>query len=250
MILFLPPRTRKLIDRYFHLKIGRFDISCPYYQNITKKIKKPVFAGKGLPEEIEKETIELFHKSGKNLEKFDEFSLRYYMVMLGLGIDCSGFVARVLDSFLQEKGLGGIKNNTKPKNNSLIEFLRHFVRIYSNLSADVLTNKTNCVEVKNLNAVVPGDLLRVGRKHIAIITEVEKVNSVVKRITYCHSTCDYFEQYGVRKGDILIVKPKKPLENQKWDEFYRGRNWMFEDFMSADKSDRGIRRLRCLYKQT
>ncbi|MEJ2441375.1 MAG: hypothetical protein P8Y06_00410 [Patescibacteria group bacterium] len=248
MKVHLPKKTRNLVKRYIHLRIGPHIIACPYYQNIIGKKRKTVYAGKGLPEKIEKETLRLFRKNNKNLNKYSPESLRLYMTMADLGIDCSGFVMRIIESLLRERGLGELSKNIKPKNYNPLNVARHFLRTETNLSADTLTNSKNCNTISNLNEILPGDLIRVGKSHLAIITEVEKSKNKVKKIIYHHSTSDYLDQHGVRKGVITINKPNMPLEKQKWEEYYQGKNWMLEDYSEAKKKDRGIRRMKMLSK--
>lgn len=248
MKLGLPPLTRRTVAQYLALEIGPFTFPCPYFQNILGKKALAVFAGKGDPKEIKKETLKLFCKLGKNFTSYDKESLRLNMVMAGIGIDCSGLVVRILDCLLREKGLGGIGKNIRPKNLTLLSFLRYRFRPFTNISADTVSSKANCIEIRNLDDVQPGDMIRVGAGHVAVIIEVEKKKGKTVRITYCHSTWDYLDQYGVRTGKILIVEPNRPLEKQRWTEYYRGRNWMLEDYLRSKTSDRGIRRLKVLAK--
>ncbi len=246
-VLHLPPKTRKLIKNYLELKIGPHKLQCPYFQNIRKKRKRPVFAGKGRPEEIEKETLKLFKKKKKLLAKLSPETIRLYMVMCALGIDCSGLVVNVLDSFLQEKGLEILWRKLRYPSFNPIRLAAYKLRPRSNLSATILTHPSNTFCLNELNKTRPGDLLKVGNHHVAVISEVEvnKKNEVI-RISYIHSTSDYLEQHGIRKGNILIVDRNKPLEKQKWDEEHQGRNWMLEDYLTAPKNRRGLRRLRIL----
>lgn len=242
----LPAKTADLVNEYFNLKIGKHRVQCPYFQNITKRKVSPLYGGKGSPEEIASETQKLLNTNGKHVDNYSPDSIRYNMVMAGLGIDCSGFVAKILSEYLKELGKGTIKANTKPIKKSLIWKLRHNFRNSTNLSANTLTSDTNCIHIDDLNNVKPGDLLRVGPGHVGIITEVELMDGLAKKITYCHSTWDYSDQYGVRTGSIVVTKPNGKLEDQKWDEIYRGRNYMFEDYLKANSDDRGIRRLKSL----
>ena len=244
MLLSLSPKTRKLINSYQNLKIGNYKVCCPYFQNIAKKKGGAVFVGKGLPEEIEEETVKLFRKNRNNLEKYEPTSIRLYMVMAGLGIDCSGFATRIIDSLLNEKWLGSIRNNLRPR--KLPTLIRFFLRPHTNLSADDLTSDINCVEIKDIHSVLPGDLIKVGKRHVALVSKVKKEKENVTKIEYYHSTSDYLDKHGVRKGSIIINKLGKPLEKQKWDEYYHGRNWILEDFLKTSNSDRGIRRLKYL----
>lgn len=248
MILTLPSKTRQLVDRYLNLRIGKHLVQCPYYENITKKKSRSVFVGKGLPEDVERETLRVFENINEDVNKSSLDYIRYTMLMAGLGVDCSGLAVRILDCFLTEKNLGGIKKAIRPPNN-LIGYLRWQTRIYASISANQLTNKVNCATVNEIDKVLPGDLIRFGKlhvAHVAIVTEIEKVNNVVKSIIYCHSTSSYYEQYGVRIGKIQIIEPNKGLEKQEWAEVYRDKDSTKKDYLGSSVSDRGIRRLRIL----
>jgi hypothetical protein len=246
MELSLPPKTYNLIQRYANLKIGPHKVACPYYQNIKGRRNKAVYLGKGLPGEIEHEVKHLFRKNGKDLNKYEPASIRLYMANAGLGIDCSGFVTRIIQSLLNEKHVGSLTKSLKPQSSSPLSLLRHTLRPHTNLSADTLTNLVNCIKVRSINDVLPGDLLRLGQSHLAIVTKIEKSGTKINKIIYYHSTSDYLEKHGVRKGSILITKPGGPLEKEKWDENHQGRNWMLEDYINAKKNNRGFRRLKAL----
>lgn len=246
-VLHLPPKTRNLVNHYLALRLGPQKIRCPYFQNIIHRRTTPIFAGKGLPKEIEKETLKLFNKRKKLLSKLSSSSIRLYMTMGNLGVDCSGLVANLLNSFLQEKRLGTLWKSLRYPSLNPIRLFIYKLRPRSNLSATILTNPLNTFPLKKLDDVKPGDLLKIGNYHLAIIHEVEfnKKNKVV-RIGYVHSTSDYCEQHGVRQGNIFITNKQRPLEKQKWDEKYQGRNWMLKDYLAAPKNRRGLRRLRIL----
>lgn len=246
MKLTLPPSTRQAIEAYFNLQIGPYKLPCPYFQNVAAKDGSLVFVGKGTPEEIEEETVKLFKRLKKDLKNYSPSVVRHYMVMAGLGIDCSGFVARVLDIFFREKALGSLTKKLRPVSYSPLSLVRHYLRPFSNLSANTLTSEVNCRKITDYNQALPGDLIRIGSGHVAIVTEVEKDGASIKAISYAHSTSDYFDQHGVRFGKISIIKPGADLDKQKWDETYRGRNWMYDDFVGASRGDRGIRRLKAL----
>lgn len=244
MIIKLPGNTQKIIDNYMSLRLGRHKVVCPYYQNIANKRDKPVFVGKGLPKEIEYETKKLFNSLNKDVNTIDPQTIRLHITMANIGIDCSGFTARIIESLLKEKGLGSLRSNFKSTNNKPQSILRHYIRTTTNLSADTLSSKVNCIETANPNDTLPGDFLRVGREHVALVIEVEKDNKETKRIKYAHSTSDYSDKHGVRTGEIIITKPKEKLEKQKWTEVYKGTNWILKDYLRAESTDRGIRRLK------
>lgn len=174
MILTLPPRTKQLIDHYLNLRVGNQLIQCPYYQNVTGKKSRPVFIGKGLPEEIEKEVLVFYKHLKKDPNRSRPGVIRYAMIMASLGIDCSGLVIRVLDSWLKEKGYSGIKNLVRPPFRKPIELFRWQFKFFTNISANTLTSNKNCKVIKEFDQILPGDLIRFGKKHVAIIIEVKK----------------------------------------------------------------------------
>lgn len=247
-IFSLPSKTKKLEEDYLNLKIGSRKINCPYYQNLLNKKVKLVFAGKGLPLEIEKEMVKIFRQKNqmKLLKKLTPETIRLYLLEADLGIDCSGLVANLLNSFFEEKGLGSLWKFLKFPTRNPIRLIFSRLKPRSHTSASILTHSLNCVPI-NLDQTKPADLLKVGTGHVALIDEVETDNNGrVKRIGYVHSTSDYLDKYGVRKGKIIITNKEKPLEKQQWNETYRGENWMLKDFLNAPPEEKGIRRLRFL----
>lgn len=241
----LPKKVSKLIKHYKNLKIGKHTITTPYFQGLNRPNKKPVYSGKGLPQEIEQEAVRLFRRRGKNLKNIDPSTLRLYLIMAGLGIDCSGFVVRILDKLLKERKGVSIKKILKPTPDTLKKRILFHLRPYTNLSSNAITSEINCVKI-NTNETQPGDLIRFGNFHLAIITSVKKSNGKVSEIEYHHSTSDYLDRHGVRSGSIIITNPNDSLDNQKWTENYQGRNWTYEDYKKVNKRDKGIRRLRAL----
>lgn len=247
MKLLLPETTSQLIKHYLNLKIGNKIVSCPYFQNVTnKRFPLAVFSGKGTPEQIEKASEKAFVNGGRNISEYSADVIRFYMTMSDIGVDCSGFTARIIESLLAEKGKGVLQKNLLTGDHSPLGFLRFLIRPVANLSANSLTGSINCISIKETDMVLPGDLIRIGSHHVAIVGEVEKEGNYVTKITYYHSTYDYYETHGVRKGQIVMTKPGKDLSKQRWTEFYRGRNWMLEDYLNVKPSDRGIRRLKTL----
>lgn len=243
----LPTKTKKLINHYLALRIGPQKIPCPYFQNITGRRTTAVFAGKGLPQEIERETLKLFSKRKKSLAKISKENIRLYMTMAGLGIDCSGLVTNILNCFLQETKKQSLWEKLKYPTRNPLRLLIYRFRPRQNISAAILSHPSNVVTLKNTNEVKPGDLLMVSLNHIVIVEEIEVNNKKeVIRIGYVHSTSDYLDQHGVRRGNVYIVFKSKPLESQKWDEEYRRKNWMLKDFLSAPKNQRGLKRLKIL----
>ena len=241
----LPPKAKGLLDEYLTIQIGKHKINCPYFRN-TREIKGPAVAvGKGSPEEIKKHTIELF--GIKKINQMNPFELKLNMSMSGLGVDCSGLATRILNEFLNEKLQTSIKNVIKPNNSNPIYALKIKLKPFTSISADMLTNNKN-VSCVNINNCLPGDLVRIGVKHVAIICRVERNNDKTEKIVYAHSTTDYYEKYGVKLGTITITNSLKNLEYQKWEETYNNENFFLDDYLSTKNGNRGIKRLNTLLK--
>jgi hypothetical protein len=239
----LPKKTQILINNYKNLSIGSRSIQCPYYQNIKGAKGRAVLLGKGSPSDIERETLNFFKSRNKDISKLSDSAIRHYMVMANIGIDCSGFVTNILKELLLNKELGNIGDHLKPEDNSIINMARFILRPIVNLSAKDLTSSINTIAV-SLHDIQPGDLLKVGVNHVALVTDVYyKDKTTVNRISYAHSTSDYQDAHGVRFGDIEITNKDKGLEKQNWLEIYRNKNWMKKDYLEA-KNKRGIRRLK------
>ncbi len=240
-VLILPPKTRKLIDRYLNITVAGKKFPCPYYQNIWKKRKKPVFAGKGTPEEIEKWAKKLveFKPVLKSLSVED---LRFRLTLAQIGLDCSGLVTNLINQFLLEKHDRSLFQIGRQKNFDLRLKIRIIVRPRTNFSAKTLTSPPLAEPVK-LNQARPGDLIKFGSFHVALISKVWKNKNKVKKIEYVHSTSDYQKKYGVKYGQIEIVNSQPNLESQNWTEVYQGTNWTQEDYLKSPSNNRGLRRI-------
>ncbi len=238
MKLKLPPKTMSLVDHYLNLKVKGHLLPCPYYENVLRKKGRPVFEGKGTPEEIEIEASKLFDTK----EKPTLSEINNKMRKVNLGIDCSGLATRILDTFLVEKYGRTIRNSLTPIDKSPLGWVRHFIRTYTNISANMITSKENTTNITDYKDIKPGDLIRAGKQHVGIVMEVEIKSGVVEIITFIHSISDKMKQAGVRKGIIRITKPSKKLEYQKWYEVPN--NSMYEEFLTSNKNDRGFRRLK------
>lgn len=232
----------KLLNSYLNLKIGKHTISTPYYQNLRREKKAPVYVGKGCPDEIVATTMEIFDFKQTDPNHYDKDQLRLYMVMRGIGIDCSGFVARILDTHLNEVF------NIRLSEATLILFKKdhkdNFIKSpFTKLSAKMLTSVEICNTVK-VRDIQPADLIKTGDSHVAIVTEVKKSDDQNIEITYAHSTSLYCEEHGVRKGTIHIGKNKKSLAKCKWDEDIRGINYSFNDYLNTPQNERGVFRIK------
>jgi hypothetical protein len=242
----------EVIKKYSELDILGKKVCTPYFINSNKKrAELRVMAGKGAPEEIIHEVKVWAQVKGFDLARAKEDQIREFMMDLGIGIDCSGFVVHVLNAELKRRKLGPLWNYLAFSNNSFFMKIRRMLRPLENIGANTLTNETNTTKISDLNNIKPADLIRlVGNKnneyHVAIITEVEHDdNGKIKSFKYANSNRKYEDQNGVRIGTVKITDPKDELKDQKWIDDYKGKNYFYDDLMKNYEQN-GIRRLKVL----
>ncbi len=246
------PKAQEAIHRYFNLPFGRKRVKCPYYMNIKKeRAGLRVMVGKGSVAEIVHETKVWAQLKGFNLSRKSEEEIREFMIKKGIGIDCSGFIAHILDHWFKSENRGRVWNNLKFQDNSIYARFRRFLRPIENIGANLLTSDLNCIHIDNFDDIGPGDLIRAKGKqknahHVAIITDTHKSESgKLKKFDYVHAHRFYEEENGVRKGTVIISKPEGSLKDQEWRDTYNGKNYMLED-LKVNYEDNGIRRLKAL----
>ncbi len=252
MIEEISKQAQNVIESYNNLRIGGKKVIAPYFMNIKKKRGElRVMVGKGTPEEIEQEAKVWAQVKGFNLKKASPEQIREFLMQMDIGIDCSGFAVYVLNAELDSRGLNPIWTYLHYQNNSIISKLRRLLRPAENVGANTLTNEDNCVKIEDWNDIEPADLIRAKGKqknahHVAIITKVHKdKGGNVKSFNYAHSHRYYEDENGIREGKVEIIHPKGELKDQRWDDDYKGRNYMLEDLL-VDYEDNGIRRLKIL----
>lgn len=239
----------QVINEYLKLPIGGKEVVCPYHINKRKeRVGLRALVGKGDPGEIVKEV-----KVWAKLKDFDLFKatpdqIRQFMVDRSIGIDCSGFIVHLLGYILKTERKKRLWQYMKFSDNSLIARVRRSFRPIENLGANTLTNLDNCIEVKDINKVLPGDLIRSkglvkNSHHVIIVYSVTKDGEKVSEIEYVHSRMHYGNNNGIAFGKILISDTKLPLEKQKWTEVQEGKNWTLDGFLK-DRPDNGIRRIK------
>ncbi len=244
----LPEEVKKIVEHYFKLHVNGKKVKTPYHINV-KHIRAELrsLVGKGTPQEIEEE-VNIFAKLRNfDLKKASTDEIRQFMQKEGIGIDCSGLVAHILDIWLKSQKKGNLKSNLIFPKMSLLKRIKITLRPIENINTDLLTNKSNSIPVKLENAQI-GDLIRLkGIKtghHIAIITKVTE-----KEIGYIHSTKHYGQDNGIKRGKIKILDKKKDLEHQTWlEKDDDGVCWTLKQFLK-EKNDNGIRRPKFFVKE-
>lgn len=238
----LPKKVLNLIDSYFQLSVGGKKIRCPYYLNRgkqTKRFEKRVFVGKGRAEEIISTIENLAKNSNKNLENLSAEKIRDFIKESGIGIDCSGFVSWILDTWYQEKFNGQHLWRKLQLSLSFLNYLRYLLRPIENLDVKTLISSKNSRLILKPTDIEPGDLIHLGKHHLLIVYQVsEDLKGKTKTIFYCHSS-DFYE--GVHKGEIEVKNSDVGLEKQSWLENGKIKNWSFQQYLRSKES--GIVRL-------
>jgi len=256
MIEKLPKSAQIIINQYLNLSLNGKKIPCPYYINIKKlrqRMGLRVLIGKGTPEEIIRESL-IYEKLRRvDFNKMSIGEIREFMVKRHIGIDCSGFIVHILDSWLMSTGKKHLWLYLNFPKQSIYRRIARFLRPVENISAALLTNDQNTIQIKNLNNMQCGDLIRSCLKkrsegldksyHVMLISEINKSNGKVKSFKYIHATRWYKKEHGVREGEVIVSDPKQSLCKQKWTDTLEGNNWTYDEIVS-DPDYSKIRRLR------
>lgn len=247
----LPESAQKVVDRYLNLQLGGKSVIAPYYINIQRKKDLRALVGKGTPEEMEMEAKIWEKLKGVNFSEMSEFDIRNFLMQRGIGIDCSGFIMHVINSWYKAERGKTIWGKMKPYTRSLLHKLAYKLKPVEKLGAEIITNENNAIKI-NINDVLPGDVIRSKWKrknahHILLVSKVTyDENSNVSEIEYVNSTEQYGDNNGVRSGKIVIKDPNLPLEKQKWiDSDENGVNHTYEGFL-FNVEDNGLRRIKAM----
>jgi hypothetical protein len=248
---FIDPVAQKVIDEYQHLKLGKKTIITPYYINTNRNKDLRAMVGKGTPDEIIMEARIWEKLKGVHFKTMSESEIKQFLMDIGIGIDCSGFVSHVLDSLVLKNKNKHLWRVAEIPQKDLFSKLKYLLKPVEKLGADVLTNQENSIEIA-IKDVRPGDLIRSKWKknnthHIQIITKVVyEDNQIPTLIEYTHSTPYYGESNGVKTGEIKITDIDKTLKEQEWLEVDKfGVNFTLEGFLN-NVEDNGLRRLKSL----
>lgn len=237
--LTLPIAAQKLFEHYQNLQIQGLKVTCPYHINTGLYGKSRALVGKGRPEEIEA-AAERYLTRFKMDARGDTERLKRYLMGCGIGIDCSGFAAWILNCVTEDQLKKPVyRCLTFPSaKRSLISKLRPF----ENISANLLTNAVNAMKITDMNQVQPGDLVRlINGAHVMIISEVAfNKQGKVEHLVYMQSTVGYGMRSGVESGKVRIKKPLGDLSEQDWED-----PLIYEDLRRSG-SDARIVRLKAL----
>lgn len=205
------------------------EINCPYWMNkiADGRISLRGFAnGKGSAEEIREELIKrakdqsITFKNGEELRKFARRER--------IGIDCSGFVFRILGEL--------VRLNYKKTNLDSLD--RVFTKGINKTNASTLTDRIYSDKIANISEIQTGDMIRLmNGKHVALV-----VDSNGNQIIYVHCA-NMTKIQGVHLGIIETGKSVKSLAECNWQEKTgRGDNYG-NKYFRPEKGD-GVYRLK------
>jgi hypothetical protein len=201
----------------FLLPIGEKLIPTPYRENDRGGFQDadPEFQGKSSPEVLIRTTKKLAKKQNFNLEKASVDQIRDFMIKNKLGIDCSGFIYRVLNYLTQEI-----------KGEALTSLgFEHVGRT----NVRKLTSDEMSIPVSSFKDAQPGDLIhlrwREDPKRLHAVIVLSNENGI---ITYAHSS-EVTTPDGVH---IATMKASLPED--------------LKAFLYNKKAGDGIRRLKIL----
>lgn len=229
--LSLSPKTFLLLNHYLLLPYRVTKIACPYWVNdLDKGIKGP-FSGKGTPGQIVFSSYRRARKLGIELDKLNKQQLVKFLKNNRIGVDCSGFVFHLLNSFDKENGGVGIANKYL-SNGRVVSW-----RVAWRVNADTLSSEYFTREIQT-EKVRPGDIIRLYKgKHVMFVTTVGR-----NFIVYSHCS-DFTLDRGCHLGKIWIKDWKKGLEYQQWEEL-AGDNQNYKELAYFPKAGDSIRRPR------
>lgn len=179
--------------KQFLLPLGGKRVPVPYRRNETGQYQKlgAAFQGKSSPRVLIKTTTSLAKKQNFDLNKASVEDIRDFMRKNRLGIDCSGFAYRLLNTFSE-----------KVHGRSLTAFgLPHVGRT----NTTKLTSSKIAIKIENLDMAVAGDLIKLNSTgdipHVLVVLENRS-----GKIIYAHSSGttnpDGVHLGGVHKGKL------------------------------------------------
>lgn len=172
----------------FILNLGGKKVPTPYKRNQFGSYQKlgPEFQGKSSPEVITEATIKLAGKLSFKLESASIEEIRQFMIDNQLGIDCSGFAYRMINSLTKKilhKPLTGLG-------------FEHVGR--TNIAK--LTLPEHSIKLSDFSQAQPGDIIRLNSDDIILhgLIVLQNIDNV---ITYAHASGET-RINGVHQGEI------------------------------------------------
>lgn len=211
-------------------------IPVPYFTSETGKTIKPnVFKGKGTIEAITQELVRI-----KSRESTEGKSDEQILTKKNIGIDCSGFIARLYDAYTKLMyGKHIWEYYSRPTLNPLNFIMFRIQPIISMLNADTLTSSRNTSVITQVKDARPLDLIRLsGGKHVVMIYAMHYEQGILHMIEYIQST----ERVGVCKGTINVLDETASIFKQAYLPLPEKPEYDFEELLRNKMNSNGIRR--------
>lgn len=221
----LPQSALKVVDNYWALKAAenRY-VRCPYFRNPRSGREKwglNVYSGKGSPQDIETELKITEKLEGKDFAAMQESEIRDIMKKRKLGVECSGFIFRVLDGVARERYNKPIYSFIKFEG-GIFKKIFSKMRPYTHTNVATLVGVENSKEIKDIGEIMPGDIMTFDTSvdHAAIVMSLERDNKKgLMRVYYAHSVLeDTNAGAGVKKGVVDFFGKKGNFMPQTWRE--------------------------------
>lgn len=223
MVYKLPQSALNVIDAYWNLKAAdNQSVRCPYFRNPRSGEERwglAAYSGKGSPQEIEEELKIIEKMERKDFSTMQENEIRDIMKKRKLGVECSGFISRVLDGWTREVYKKPIYSVLKFNARGL-GWLFCKMRPYTHIDVPMLVHPTNARSINDAWDLVPGDVIRFNTTidHAILVTETEKdEQGELKKIYYAQSVLEETNE-GIKKGVIEYTNPGADLLCQEWIE--------------------------------
>lgn len=226
----------KEIGEYLLLKLGNVELAVPYFSNdvgryfgkmmrevqVPQDLIKKVFdkynrneipfgwwRGKGTPDQIQNAAEELAKLHEIELQTFTTEGMREFMKMVGMGVDCSGFVYNVLSNVLGE--------------DYLIQTLDWEGEEKNIFKAGAFTFGGRASEIIELDKLGPLDLILIKKRdlvtysHVALVLEKDGwwVAQSTSTAIPMGVTADRF-----RFKDKQPIFDFRPSRGESWEELY------------------------------
>lgn len=219
----IPPSVQQAIEHYKNLRIGSKTVRCPYYRNPRSGKGRwglNAYSGKGSWQEIEEELKIIEKLEGKNLDALSEDQVRDIMKKRHLGVECSGFIAHILDAWTRSARGKRIFHVLKFPGRGLYHGIAVWLRPFTHIDVSTLAHPDNAQEFSDIREIGAGDLIRFNTDidHAILVTRVERdALGAPMRIGYVHSVREETGE-GIKEGLITMQAPDGGLKAQLWQE--------------------------------
>lgn len=225
----------KGIRQYLHFRVEQAECNIPYFNNRRTGLRAalPVLVGKGSPKQIFEELEIIAAQEKVPLKSFTNETLKQFLMLHNIGIDCSGFAYFILNEESLARGKGSLDRHISfVYARGIVSKIAAHLNPVKNVDVRTLADNKNSTEIA-IKDIQPGDMITMigssntptegftERDHILVIHQIEYQNFIPATLHYVNSIAwpsDGMEGHGVREGTIEIANPNLPISEQLWTE--------------------------------